>query len=85
MTALFGTHLRESRKKQRITAEMLAQDCGVSRSYITLMENNKRLPGKKIIPKIAVALNLKTSTILNWYLEHIRYQLQKDLKIHPDA
>lgn len=77
MDESFGKHLREARESQGLTAEMIAIPCGVSRSYITLIENDMRLPGKKILPKLASALNVKTAVVLNWYLEHIRRNLEK--------
>lgn len=81
MYKLFGKHIREERKKQNLTVQAVAKVCEVSRSYITLIENGRRLPGKKIIPKIALALNLKIVVVLNWYLEDISHKIQKDLKI----
>lgn len=72
----FGEHLREERKRQGLTVQDTSALCGTSRSYFTLIENGKRLPGKKIIPKIAVALKLKTAVVLNWYLEEIRYRIE---------
>lgn len=72
---LFGARLLIERKKRKLSAETLAKDCGISRSYITLMENGKRMPGKKIIPKIAEALNMKTNIVINWYLEDFREKL----------
>lgn len=74
----FGEHLKKERKKQRMTAQTVAKASGTSRSYITLIENGKRLPGKKILPKIAVALKIKTNIVLNWYLEDLRKKLQND-------
>lgn len=76
MNKLFGERMRAERKKYRLTTKELATLCGVARSYITLIENGKRLPGKKIIPKIADALHLKTNIIINWYLEDLREKLQ---------
>lgn len=73
---LFGKQLRKERKKLGLTVQKVAEACGIARSYITLMENGRRLPGKKIIPKIALALNLKTNVIINWYLEDLREKLQ---------
>jgi transcriptional regulator with XRE-family HTH domain len=67
----------QEREKYKLSAQAFAESCGVSRSYITLIENNKRLPGKKIIPKIALSLHLKTNIIINWYLEDIREKLKK--------
>lgn len=72
---IFGKELLKRRKKMKVSAERLAQECGVSRSYITLMENGKRLPGKKVIPRLAQALNVKTNIVINWYLEDLREKL----------
>lgn len=72
----FGQQLRRERKKQDLTVQMVAEACGTSRSYITLIENDLRLPGKKILPQIAIALNIKTSVVLNWYLEELRHKLE---------
>ncbi len=77
---LFGKQLRTERERQKLTAQMLAEACGTSRSYITLMENGKRLPGGRIIPKIAEALNIKPEVVLNWYLEDMRWKTQNSLK-----
>lgn len=72
----FGNRVKVERKKNSLSAESLAALCGVSRSYITLIENGKRLPGRKIIPKLAQALNLKTEEVINWYLEALREKLR---------
>ena len=71
----FGDKLLNERKKSNLSAQDLAQACDLSRSYITLMENNKRLPGKKVLPKIAQALDLDTDTLVEWYLEDLREKL----------
>jgi transcriptional regulator with XRE-family HTH domain len=73
----FGEQLREERKKQGLTVQVTADACGISRSYITLIENGVRQPGKKILQKIALGLNLKTSVVLNWYLDDLREKLEK--------
>lgn len=80
MQKTFGEKFRAERKKQGLTVKMIAETCGISRSYITLIENNQRLPGEKIIPKIAEALHLKTVVVLNWYLEHISHKMHKNIK-----
>ncbi len=77
----FGEHLLEERKKQSLTAQDIADACGKSRSYITLIENGKRLPGKKTILQIAEALHLKTVVVLNWYLDDVSHRIQKELEI----
>jgi len=76
----FGKQLYIKRKELNLTAAKFAKKCGVSRSYITLIENDKRLPSTKVLAKIAQVLNLKTNIVLNWYLEDVRNKLQKKLK-----
>ncbi len=73
---VFGERLYSERKKYNLSAEALAQACGVSRSYITLIENGRRLPGKKVIPKLAQALDIKTPTVIDWYLQDLKEKLQ---------
>lgn len=77
----FGEHLREERKKHGLTAQAIAEACGKSRSYVTLIENGQRLPGKKTLPLIAMALHLKTVVVLNWYLTDISHKIQKEIAI----
>jgi transcriptional regulator with XRE-family HTH domain len=72
---LFGERLRIERKKKNLSALVFAEACGVARSYITLIETGKRLPGRKVIPKIADVLDIKTNIIINWYLEDIRVKI----------
>lgn len=73
---IFGQQLRTERKKNNLSAQDLADACGVTRSYISLLEGGQRLPGRTLIPLIAEALNLTTLVIVNWYLEDIREKLQ---------
>jgi transcriptional regulator with XRE-family HTH domain len=72
----FGEKLYKVRKKNKLSAEALSEKCGISRSYITLIETGKRMPGKKIIPRLATALKVKTNVVINWYLEDLREKLQ---------
>lgn len=72
MNKLFSVQLKERRKKLGLTVQVLADACETSRSYITLIETGRRMPAKKILPKIALALGLKTVVLLNWYLEDMR-------------
>lgn len=78
---IFATKLHTARKQLELSTETVAQACGISRSYVTLLENGKRLPSVKILPKLAEALGLKTNVVLNWYLEDMRERLQKTLDI----
>lgn len=71
-----GERILKERKKKKFTSGTLAKECGLSRSYITLIENSKRMPGRHVIPKLAVALGVKTEVIVNWYLEDLREKLR---------
>jgi len=73
---IFGRRLFTKRKKSKLSAEKLAMACGISRSYVTLIENGKRLPSKKVLPKIAEALDVKTSEVISWYLDTLRARLK---------
>ena len=77
----FSERLADERKKRAISAEAMAALCGVSRSYITLLESGKRLPGVKVLPKIADAFGMKTVTVLDWYLEEMRRRAVESLRI----
>lgn len=77
----FAQQLKIQRKKKNLSALALANECGLSRSYITLIENGKRLPSTKVLPKIAQALNLKINVVLNWYLEDKRRIMQESMKL----
>lgn len=81
MPNFFGTQLRIERKKRKLTAEAVAAACGVSRSYIILIEGGERLPGKKTLPKIADALNLDLVEVLNWYLDDVAAKMKRNLNL----
>lgn len=77
----FGLRVREKRKKLGLTVDALAKAGEMSRSYITLIENGKRLPGKKMLPKLVAAIGVKSTTLLHWYLEDIRQKMHKHLEV----
>lgn len=71
----FSEEFSTQRKKLNLSQEEVGKKIGVSRTYITLIENGKRLPGKKHLLKIAEALEVKKYTVINWYLQNLREQL----------
>lgn len=72
---LFAENLHAIREKLGLSAEELANRVHVSRSYITLLENGKRQPGKNLLPKIARALKLEKSVVVGWYLANQKEKL----------
>ena len=79
---LFAKRLFAERKKLCLSTQELAKKVGVSRSYITLLENGKRPPTKTIITKIAKGLRVKSWLVKVWFLEDQLKRLGiKDKKI----
>ncbi len=72
---IFAENLRSKRENLGLTTEELANRVHVSRSYITLLETSKRLPGKALLPKIARALKLEKNVIVEWYLAEQKEKL----------
>lgn len=81
MNKTFGERLREEREKLGLTVEEIAKACGTSSSFVTLIENGQRLPSKKTLPKIATALQIKITVVLNWYLEDISQKIKQGIEI----
>lgn len=56
--------IKEIREQKGMTQEELAKKTGISRNYITELENNKKEnPSLKTMHKIAIALNKKITDI----------------------
>lgn len=77
----FAQKLRAQREKLGLSVEELANRIRVSRSYITLIENGKRLPGKTLLPKIARALRVEKQVVVNWYLQEQKEELKRQLGV----
>lgn len=56
--ALIGAKLRDRRKALRLTQAGLAQQLGISASYLNLIENNRRNIGGALLKRLADALGL---------------------------
>ena len=66
---IIGLKIKNVRIGLGLTVEFLSAKLGVSRSYLTLIENGKRRLPKKLVEKLAKAFKLPKETIYNWYLE----------------
>ncbi|MDO8497018.1 MAG: helix-turn-helix transcriptional regulator [bacterium] len=75
MVKAFGEEFCLQRKRLDLSQEAVGKSIGVSRTYITLIEGGKRLPGKKNLLKIASALKIQKDTVINWYLKELRNKL----------
>lgn len=64
-----GLKIKNIRMGLGLTAGTLSQELGVSRSYLTLMENEERRLPKRLVGKLAKAFKLPKETVYDWYLE----------------
>lgn len=60
----FGQVLRETRKDRGISQEVLALNCGLDRTFISLLERGQRQPAMSSIFAIAEALGTTPSRML---------------------
>lgn len=61
---LFGKVLRELRVENKLSQEKLAEYCELDRTYISLLERGLRQPTITTIFKLAKALKIKPSTLI---------------------
>jgi len=60
----FGQHVRETRISRGMTIEALAQDAGLSYSYLGEIERGLRNPTLAVIEGLAVSLAVQPHTLL---------------------
>lgn len=61
----FGEILRQFRKRAKFSQERLAQESGLDRTYISLLERGLRQPSLTSILQISRALNVSSSEIVS--------------------
>lgn len=64
-----GLKIKKIRIDLDLSVETLSSQVGVSRSYLTLIENGERRLPKKLVGKLASALKIPKETVYEWYLE----------------
>lgn len=68
---IFGIIIKDIRKNKSISQEKLSEKTGLDRTYISLIETGKRNPTLTSICKIAQALDIKASELIQLYEEKI--------------
>lgn len=53
-----GKRISDIRRKKGITSEKLAYENGLSKGYLSDIENGKRIPSLKLLEKLARALSV---------------------------
>lgn len=64
-----GLKIKNIRMGLGLTVGVLSRELGVSRSYLTLIENGERRLSKRLVKKLAKAFQLPKETVYEWYLE----------------
>lgn len=60
-----GRNLAEFRKRAGLSQEGLADECGLHRTYVSGVERGVRNPTVIVLEKIALALGIATSRLLD--------------------
>lgn len=60
----FGIVLRQLRQKRNLSQEALALECGLDRTYVSLLERGLRQPSLKTVFALAESLNVRASRIV---------------------
>lgn len=60
----FGKVLRTVRKEVGLTQEQLAHDAEIDRTFVSLIERGERQPTVRIIFRLAAALHVPASTLI---------------------
>jgi transcriptional regulator with XRE-family HTH domain len=63
---IFGKHLRQVRLEKKLTQTELAFKAGFDRNYIGMLERGQRNPSLLNLIKLAAALGMKTSWLLDF-------------------
>lgn len=61
---LLGNNLRAARKKKRISLQEIADNVGVSKSFLSQVENGKTWPSLSTLKEITTYLNISISSLL---------------------
>jgi len=62
---MIGKHLKAVRENKGLSQEVLAEKASVHRTYISLLERNKKSPTLDVLIRICRALEIKTSTFIS--------------------
>lgn len=68
----FGLKLRKYRKKQQLTQEKLAEEAGLHRTYVSLVERGQRTPTLDACARLAEALNVSLTSLLKEAEEKVK-------------
>jgi len=62
--SVFGAELRKLREKAGLSQEQLAESAGVHRTYVSLLERNKKSPTLDVLFRLCKALRVPASKVI---------------------
>jgi len=71
---MIGEKIQQLRRVNGLTVRRLAEIAEVTPSMISNFENNQKIPGKKVISKLAKALNISEDELLKELKSTIGYE-----------
>jgi len=60
-----GDNIRAIRKERKLTQEELAKNMGISRTYLSDIENSRKNPSSKTLESLSEKLNTSTIYLMN--------------------
>lgn len=64
LSPVLGDELREERLRAKLTQEALASKAGISRNYVSLLEQNEKSPTVQMLFKLCKVLKVKPSALI---------------------
>lgn len=62
---MLGEELRKAREQAHLSQEKLAFEAGVHRTYVSMLERNKKSPTLDVLFRLCNALGLPASELIN--------------------
>jgi transcriptional regulator with XRE-family HTH domain len=60
----FGNVVRRRREAAGLSQEALAEEAGLQRTYISLLERGRRMPSIEVVRKLAAALDTTMASLM---------------------
>ena len=76
-----GDVIASIRRKKRLDQKQMADELGISSSYLSQVENNTRNPSGKLLRQIADKLNIPVSVLLFEALEDSSFANEEDRQL----
>ena len=61
---MVGAEIKRAREAARLSQEELAEKAGIHRTYVSLLERDKKSPTLDVFFRVAAAVGLRASTLI---------------------